>query len=165
MADGGLNKLLDRLRDPATRQRLKNEMSADHPEWENLYIDAGGAEGVMVASVVNPELKQYTGKTVAQIAQAQKKDPLDALFAFVLAAKGLSGALYFIASEDDLQTGLKQPWTSIGLDAGEMPLYGILFEPHSHPRTFGSMPRFLARYLLELHLSSLEHALPKITSP
>jgi len=164
MADGGLNKLLDRLRDPAVRQRLKNEMSADHPEWENLYIDAGGAEGVMVASVVNPQLKQYTGKTVAQIAQQQNKDPLDALFDFVLADKGLSGALYFIASEDDLQTGLKQPWTSIGLDAGEMSLDGILFEPHSHPRTFGSMPRFLGRYSRELHLVSLEQAVRKITS-
>src|SRR5216684_908891 len=164
MADGGLNKLLDRLRDPAVRQRLKNEMSADHPEWENLYIDAGGAEGVMVASVVNPQLKQYTGKTVAQIAQQQNKDPLDALFDFVLADKGLSGALYFIASEDDLQTGLKQPWTSIGLDANEMSLDGILFEPHAHPRTFGSMPRFLGRYSRELHLVSLEQAIRKITS-
>ncbi len=164
MADGGLNKLLERLRDPAVRQRLKSEMSADHPEWENLYIDAGGAEGVMVASVVNPQLKQYTGKTVAQIAQLQNKDPLDALFDFVLADKGLSGALYFIASEDDLQTGLKQPWTSIGLDANEMSLDGILFEPHAHPRTFGSMPRFLGRYSRELHLVSLEQAIRKMTS-
>ena len=164
MADGGLNKLLDRLRDPAIRQRLKSEMSADHPEWENLYIDAGGAEGVMVASVVNPQLKQYAGKTVAQIAQQQNKDPLDALFDFVLADKGLSGALYFIASEDDLQTGLKQPWTSIGLDAGEMSLDGILFEPHAHPRTFGSMPRFLGYYARDRHLASLEDAIRKITS-
>jgi N-acyl-D-aspartate/D-glutamate deacylase len=164
MADGGINKLLERLRDPAVRQRLKSEMSADHPEWENLYIDAGGAEGVMVAAVVNPQLKQYTGKTVAQIAQQQNKDPLDALFDFVLADKGLSGALYFIASEDDLQTGLKQPWTSIGLDANEMSLDGILFEPHAHPRTFGSMPRFLGRYSRELHLVSLEQAIRKMTS-
>jgi N-acyl-D-amino-acid deacylase len=165
VADGGLNKLLERLRDPAVRQRVKTEMSATGERtWENLYLDAGGAPGVMVASVVNPELKQYTGKTVAEIAALQKKDPLDALMDFVLADKGLSGALYFIASEEDLQTGLRQPWTSIGLDANEMSLDGPLFEPHTHPRAFGSMPRFLGHYVRDLQLLPLEQAVRKITS-
>jgi dihydroorotase/N-acyl-D-amino-acid deacylase len=175
VADGGMDKLLERLRDPAVRQRIKTEMSATGERtWENLYLDAGGAPGVMVASVVNPELKQYTGKTVAEIAQAQKvadgkpaqqsKDPLDALMDFVLADKGLSGALYFIASEEDLQTGLRQPWTSIGLDANELSLDGPLFEPHTHPRSFGSMPRFLGHYVRDLQLMPLEQAIRKITS-
>ncbi|HKV93593.1 MAG TPA: D-aminoacylase [Candidatus Angelobacter sp.] len=165
VADGGTGKLLERLRDPAVRQRIKTEMSAtgDHA-WENLYLDAGGALGVMVSSVVNPDLKQYTGKTVAEIAELQKKDPLDALMDFVLADNGLSGALYFIASEDDLQTGLRQPWTSIGLDANELSLDGPLFEPHTHPRAFGSMPRFLGRYVRDLQLMPLEQAIRKITS-
>jgi dihydroorotase/N-acyl-D-amino-acid deacylase len=164
VADGGLNKLLERLQDPAIRARIKSEMGADHPDWENLYFDSGGASGVMVASVFNKDLKQFTGMTVAQIAAAQKKDPLDALFDFILADKGQTGALYFIASEDDLQTGLKQPWTSIGLDANEMPLDGPLYEPHAHPRTFGSMPRFLGHYVRDLHLLPLEQAIRKITS-
>jgi N-acyl-D-amino-acid deacylase len=165
VADGGLNKLLERLHDPAVRQRIKTEMSSTGERtWENLYLDAGGAPGVMVASVVNPDLKQYTGKTVAEIAAAQKKDPLDALMDFVLADKGLSGALYFIASEEDLQTGLRQPWTSIGLDANELSLDGPLFEPHTHPRSFGSMPRFLGHYVRDLQLMPLEQAIRKITS-
>jgi len=180
VADGGLNKLLERLRDPAVRQRIKTEMSATGERtWENLYLDAGGAPGVMVASVVNPELKQYTGKTVAEIAELwkgadgksaqqkpgqQKNDPLDVLMDFVLADKGLSGALYFIASEEDLQTGLRQPWTSIGLDANELSLDGPLFEPHTHPRAFGSMPRFLGHYVRDLQLLPLEQAIRKITS-
>jgi N-acyl-D-amino-acid deacylase len=165
VADGGMDKLLERLRDPAVRQRIKTEMSATGERtWENLYLDSGGAQGVMVASVVNPELKQYTGKTVAEIAQAQRKDSLDALMDFVLADKGLSGALYFIASEEDLQTGLRQPWTSIGLDANELSLDGPLFEPHTHPRSFGSMPRFLGHYVRDLQLMPLEQAIRKITS-
>jgi N-acyl-D-aspartate/D-glutamate deacylase len=160
-----MDKLLERLHDPAVRQRIKTEMSATGERtWENLYLDAGGASGVMVASVVNPELKQYTGKTVAEIATAQKKEPLDALMDFVLADKGLSSALYFIASEEDLQTGLRQPWTSIGLDANEMSLDGLLFEPHTHPRAFGSMPRFLGHYVRDLQLLPLEQAIRKITS-
>jgi N-acyl-D-amino-acid deacylase len=165
VADGGTDKLLERLRDPALRQRIKTEMtSTGERTWENLYLDAGGAAGVMVSSVVNPELKQYTGKTVAEIAGQQKKDPLDALMDFVLADKGLTGALYFIASEDDLQTGLRQPWTSIGLDAGELSLDGPLFEPHTHPRAFGSMPRFLGHYVRDLQLMPMEQAIRKITS-
>jgi dihydroorotase/N-acyl-D-amino-acid deacylase len=165
VADGGMDKLLARLRDPAVRQRIKTEMtSTGERTWENLYLDAGDAPGVMVSSVVNPELKKFTGKTVAEIAEAQKKDPLDALMDFVLADKGLTGALYFIASEDDLQTGLRQPWTSIGLDANEMSMDGALFEPHAHPRTFGSMPRFLGHYVRDLQLIPLEQAIRKITS-
>ncbi|HEY1940460.1 MAG TPA: D-aminoacylase [Candidatus Angelobacter sp.] len=166
VADGGTDKLLERLRDPAVRQRIKSEMSATGERtWENLYLDSGGAPGVMVASVVNPELKQYTGKTVAEVATMQKKsDPLDALMDFVLADKGLSGALYFIASEEDLQTGLRQPWTSIGLDINEMSLDGPLFEPHTHPRGYGSMPRFLGHYVRDLQLLPLEQAIRKITS-
>jgi N-acyl-D-amino-acid deacylase len=165
VADGGYDKLLERLQDPAVRQRIKTEMSATGERtWENLYLDAGGAPGVMVAAVVNPDLKQFTGKTVAEIAAQQKKDPLDALMDFVLADKGLSSALYFIASEEDLQTGLRQPWTSIGLDAGELSLDGPLFEPHTHPRAFGSMPRFLGHYVRDLQLLPLEQAIRKITS-
>ena len=164
VADGGLEKLLERLRDPAVCTRIKNEMGSEHPEWENLYFYSGGASGVMVASVINKDLKQYTGKTVAQIAAEQKKDPLDAMFDFILADKGQTGALYFIASEEDLQYGLKQPWTSIGLDANEMPPDGPLFEPHAHPRTWGSMPRFLGHYVRDLHLMPLEQAIRKITA-
>ena len=164
VADGGAQKLLERLRDPGLRQRIKQEMAATHDDWENLYLDAGGATGVMISSVVNPDLKQYTGKTVAEVAAQQKKDPLEALFDFVLADKGLTGALYFIANEDDLQYGLKQPWSSIGLDAGESPLDGPLFEPHGHPRAFGSMPRFLGHYVRDLKMMPLEQAIRKITS-
>jgi len=164
VADGGMPKLLERLHDPAIRARIKTEMAEEHAGWENLYLAAGGASGVMVASVFNKDLKQFTGKTVEEIARIQHKDALDALFDFVLADGGQSGALYFIAGEDDLQYGLKQPFTSIGLDAGEEPLDGLLYEPHGHPRAFGSMPRFLGHYTRDLHLLPLEQAVRKITS-
>jgi dihydroorotase/N-acyl-D-amino-acid deacylase len=164
IADGGLDKALARLRDPAVRARIKTELAEEHAEWENLYLMSGGASGVMLSSVVSKDLKPLAGKTIAQIAQEQKKDPLDTLFDLVLADQGQASALYFIASEEDLQFGLKQPFTSIGLDAGEMPLDGPLFEPHAHPRTFGSMPRFLGHYVRDLKLLPLEQAIRKITS-
>jgi dihydroorotase/N-acyl-D-amino-acid deacylase len=164
VADGGLDPLLARLHDRQVRQRIRNEMAADHPQWENLYFDSGGPSGIMVAAVVNPDLKQFTGKTLEQIAAEQKKDAFETLFDFILADKGQTGALYFTANEKDLQYGLRQPWTSIGLDAGEMPLDGPLYEPHAHPRTWGSMPRFLGHYVRDMGLMPLEQAVSKITS-
>ncbi|HUO15703.1 MAG TPA: D-alanyl-D-alanine carboxypeptidase/D-alanyl-D-alanine-endopeptidase [Verrucomicrobiae bacterium] len=164
VADGGPEKLLERLKDPKVRAKIKSEMTSDHPNWENLYFDSGGAKGVMVAGVVNDDLKKYNGKTVAQIAADQKKAPLDALFDFILADKGQTGALYFIASEKDLQYGLKQPWTSLCLDAPEMSLDGPLFEPHTHPRSFGAMTRFLGYYVRDQHLLPIEQAIRKMTS-
>ncbi|MGH9775975.1 MAG: N-acyl-D-amino-acid deacylase family protein [Candidatus Acidiferrales bacterium] len=164
VADGGPQKLLERLHDPKIRARIKSEMAAEHSNWENLYFACGGAEGVMISGVVNPELKKYDGKTVAEMARAEHKQALDALFDFVIADNAQTGALYFMASEQDLQYGLKQPWTSIGLDAGELSLDGPLFEPHTHPRAFGSMPRFLGHYVRDLHLVPLEQGIRKITS-
>ncbi len=164
VADGGMEKLLERLRDSAVRQRIRGEMGSDHPDWENLYSYTGGASGVMIASVMNPELKKFEGKTVADVATTEEKDPLDTLFDLILADRGQTGALYFMANEEDLQYGLKQPWTSIGLDAGETSLDGLLFEQHGHPRAFGSMPRFLGHYARDLHLLRLEEAVRKITS-
>jgi len=164
VADGGLEKLLQRLHDPATRAKIKAEMAADHPNWENIYFDSGEGSGVLVSGVVNPEMKKFDGKTIAQIAEAQKKSQLDALFDFVIADKGQTGALYFMASENDLIYGLKQPWTSLCLDAGEMSLDGPLYERHSHPRAFGAMPRFLGHYVRDQHLLPLEQGIRKMTS-
>jgi len=164
VADGGMQKLLDRLKDPATRAKIKQEMATEHDNWENLYLGSGGASGVLISGIVNPDLKKYDGQTLAKIADEQKKAPLDALFDLVLADKGQTGAIYFIANEDDLRSGLKQPWTSIGLDAGELSLDGPLYEPHSHPRAFGSMPRLLGHYVRDEQLLPLEQAIRKITS-
>lgn len=164
VAVGGVDKLLNRLRDPAIRARIKREMVADHQDWENLYYDSGGGSGVLISVVFNPALKKYAGKTIAQIAKMEQKPELDAMLDFILADKGLTGALYFIADENDLKYALKQPWTSICLDANELSLDGPLFEPHTHPRSFGAFPRFLGRYVRDEHLMPLAEAIRKITA-
>ena len=164
VADGGPQKLLARLKDPAVRARIKKELAGDHPDWENLYYDCGGASGVLISSIQNPELKQFEGKTVADVARIWKKSPEDALMDFVLADSAQTAAIYFMASEEDLKTGLKQPWTSLCLDANEMSLDGPIFEPHTHPRAFGAMPRFLGHYVRDEHLMPLSAAIRKMTS-
>lgn len=164
VADGGTEKLLQRIQDPATRVKIKSEMAADHPNWENLFFDSNNGAGVMVSGVNNPEFKKYDGKTIAQIAVLEKKSELDTLMDFIIADKAQTGALYFMASEVDLQTGLKQAWTSLCLDAGETSLDGPLFEEHNHPRAFGAMPRFLGRYVRDMKLLPLEQGIRKMTS-
>ena len=108
--------------------------------------------------------KKYDGKTLAEMAKGENKDELDALMDFVIADKARTGAIYFIASEEDLVYGLKQRWTSIGLDGSETSLDGPLFEEHNHPRAFGSMPGFLGRYVRDQKLMPLEEGIRKITS-
>jgi N-acyl-D-amino-acid deacylase len=163
-ADGGPQKLLARLKEPAVRARIKRDLAGDHPDWENLYYDCGGAPGVLVASAQNSDLKQFEGKTVEDVAKTWKKSPEDALMDLVLADNAQTGAIYFMASEEDLKIGLAQPWTSIGLDSGEMSLDGPIYEPHTHPRAWGSMPRFLGHFVRDQHLLPLEAAIRKITS-
>jgi N-acyl-D-amino-acid deacylase len=164
VADGGVQKLLARLKDPEVRARIKKELMGDHPDWENLYYDCGGAAGVLISSAQKPDLKSFEGKTVEDVSKIWKKSPEDTLMDFVLADSAQTGAIYFMASEEDLRTGLSQPWTSIGLDANEMSLDGPTYEPHTHPRAFGSMPRFLGHYVRDEHLLPLEAAVRKITS-
>ncbi len=163
IASGGTQKLLERLRDPATRDKVRQELASEHKDWENLYL-ACGPSGVKIASVGNPDLRRYLGKSIADIAAAEGKDPLDALFDFVLSDKAQTGAIYFMASEEDSHVALRQPWTSVGLDADEMSLDGPLFEPHTHPRAFGSMPRILGRYCRDDRLLPMEDCIRKITS-
>jgi N-acyl-D-amino-acid deacylase len=164
VADGGTQKLLERLKDPAIRARIKKDLVGDHPDWENLFYDCGGATGVLIASAESKDLKQFEGKTVDDVAKAWKKSPEDTLMDFVIADHAQTGAIYFMASEEDVRTGLSQTWTSIGLDANEMSLDGPTYEAHTHPRAFGSMPRFLGHYVRDEHLMPLEAAIRKITS-
>jgi N-acyl-D-amino-acid deacylase len=163
-AAGGPAIEIERLHDPKIRARIKLEMAVSHTDWENIYLASGGAGGVMIASVFDPELKKYEGKTVAEMAASEHKTPVDALMDFVIKDNLQTGALYFFASEPDLQTGLKQSWTSIGLDANEESLDGPLFNPHDHPRTWGAMPRFLGHYSRDLKMMPMEQAVRKITS-
>jgi N-acyl-D-amino-acid deacylase len=164
VADGGREKMLERLRDPESRARIKQELAEDHPDWENFYLDAGGAGGILIASTQAPALKQFEGKTLEEVANAWRKSPIDALMDFVLADPGRTQTIYFLGSEEDLKRGLEQPWTSLGLDYGEMSLDGPIHEAHGHPRAFGSMPRFLGHYVRDEKLLTWEEAIRKLTS-
>lgn len=161
---GGREALLGRLRDPATRTRLRAEISRPGEDWENFYWMAGGAEGVLVSSVNHPELKAYEGKRLAEVARERGEDPLEALFDVLVADQAQTGAIYFLMSEEDMQAALQQPWTSIGTDYPEVRTEGPLSTWTPHPRAYGSFPRILGRYVREQKLLTLEEAIRKMTS-
>src|SRR5260370_38820228 len=102
VADGGVQELLERLKDPAVRARIKKDLAGDHSDWENLLFDCGGAAGVLISSTENPDLKQFAGRTLDEVAKTWKKSPGDTLMDFVLGDKAQTRAIYFIASQEDL---------------------------------------------------------------
>ena len=161
--EGGNEKMLERLRDPATRERIKKEISEEQNDWENIYLGSGMADGVLIGAVVNRELESLQGKRLSEIAHEQKKDPLDALLDLILADHAQTGAIYFMMSEDDMRAAMQAPFVSFCTDSGARAADGPLSGSKSHPRGWGGYPRILGRYVREEKLLSLESAIQKMT--
>jgi N-acyl-D-amino-acid deacylase len=162
--DGGTDAFVGRLKDSAVRAQIKKDLAGPGVGFENLWLAAGGADGVMVASVLNPDSKKYEGNTVSQIAQMENKDPLDAALDLVIANHDNVGALYFMMSEDEVKLAMQQPWVSVGTDHPEVSPTGPLSEGRAHPRGYGSFARILGKYVREEHVITLEDAIRKFTS-
>src|SRR5271167_186954 len=161
---GGPDEFVKRLKDPALREQIRRDIASTDHSFENLWKGAGGADGVLVTSVLNPELRKYEGKTVALIGKMENKDPLDALMDLVIADRDNTNAVYFLMSEDDVELAMRQPWVSVGTDYGAVNLTGPLGESKSHPRAYGSFARILGKYVREEHNLRLEDAIRKFTS-
>jgi N-acyl-D-amino-acid deacylase len=163
--EGGREKLLERLKDPKTRERLKSEIKTGSPGWWNIVEASGGWENIVLVNAQNKDNEKYQGKSLAQIAKELNKEPVDAAWDLVAQGTGRVTALYHMMSEDDIVTALKFPWTSIGSDAGAAARpstpdgLGL-----AHPRSYGNHPRLIARYVREKKVLSLEEAIRKMTS-
>jgi dihydroorotase/N-acyl-D-amino-acid deacylase len=161
--EGGIEKMLLRLRDPETRTKIKNDIKTDSREWENIYLGSGGPDGVLISSVVDRSLEGMQGRRLSEIAQEQKKDPLETLFDLILADHGQTGAIYFMMNESDLRAAMRAPFVSFCTDSGARALDGPLAGAKSHPRGWGTYPRILGRYVREERLLTLEQAINKMT--
>src|SRR5688572_9123713 len=164
-AEGGRDKLIERLKDPATRSRLKNEIKTGSPGWWNIVEAAGGWKQVVLASSGNPDHKRFENKNIEQIGKEWNKDPSDAAFDLILEGSGRTGALYFMMSESDVETALKYPWISLGSDAAAS-LQPV--DPNTagngHPRGYGNFPRVIAEYVRKKKIITLPEAIRKMTS-
>jgi N-acyl-D-amino-acid deacylase len=162
--EGGADEFVKRLKNPATRQQIRKALDTTGGSFENLWREVGGADGVMVVSVLDPKLRKYEGKKISEIAKMDNKDPVDALMDLVIADRDNVGAVYFLMSEPDVKLAMQQPWVSVGTDYGAINPTGPLGESKAHPRAYGSFARILGKYVREEHNLRLEDAIRKFTS-
>jgi N-acyl-D-amino-acid deacylase len=162
--EGGRTAMVKRLSDTPTRAKIKAEILQPTTAWENQYLGSGGAAGILVSAVGRAELKKYQGRTLDDIAKAERKDPLDVLMDLIVEDDTTGSGIMFFMSEDDMRTALKHPLVMLGTDSGGMapdsppPTAGV------HPRAWGSAARILGKYVREEQLLSLEEAVRKMTS-
>jgi len=162
---GGRAPMLERLRDPAARERMKKDMQEGLPGWYSHYRAVKGWTGVIVSFVRAPQNKKYEGKSFdAVIAERPGRDPLDVLFDFILEEGGSVPACFFHMSEEDVRRAMQFPWVSVGSDGSAAAPEGPLSGGSPHPRWYGTFPRILGRYVRELKALTLEDAVRKMTS-
>jgi N-acyl-D-amino-acid deacylase len=161
--EGGDAKMVARLKDPATRARIKREMETSTAGWDNEWLEIPGPEAILVSVVQNRELLPLQGKTIAQIAQAEHKDSIEAIFDLLIQDPAMSVAV-FAMSEQDIAYALKQPWVSIDNDSQGTEPDGLLGQEHPHPRAYGTFPRILRKYVREEKLLPLPDAIRKFSA-
>jgi dihydroorotase/N-acyl-D-amino-acid deacylase len=162
--DGGDAKLIERLRDPAARRRIRREMLDSAGTWDNEWQEIPGPSSVLIGVVQNPALKAYQGKTLAQVAALRGTDAIDALLDILAEDKAYTYVAVFGMAEPDIALALKQPWVSIDNDSQGTTPDGPLGEEHPHPRAYGTFPRILRKYVREEKRLTLEDAIRKFTS-
>ena len=162
--DGGDAKLIDRLKDPATRARIRKDMLTPSKEWDNEWQEIPGPEAVMIGVVQNPKLMPMQGKRLTEVAKIWNKDPMDALFDLLIEDNAFTNVAVFGMSEPDVVLALQQPWVAIDNDSSGASPEGILGQEHPHPRAYGTFPRILRKYVREEKKLTLEDAIRKFSA-
>ncbi len=162
--DGGDAKLIERLKDPGTRARIRKEMEAAGGNWENEWQEVTGPESILVGAVQNPKLIPLQGKTIAQIAKIWGKEPIDTVFDLLIEDRAFTQVAIFMMSEPDIALALQQPWVSICNDSQGTAPDGLLGKEHPHPRAYGTFPRILSKYVREEKKLTLPDAIRKFSA-
>ncbi|SEH10795.1 N-acyl-D-amino-acid deacylase [Sphingopyxis sp. YR583] len=160
---GGLEKWIERLKDPAIRARVAAEMKQPGNNWENLYFGAG-ADKMILSGFKNDALKPLTGKTLAEVAAMRGKSPEETAMDLVVEDGSRVGTVYFLMSEDNVRKQIQLPWMSFGSDAASQAAEGVFLKSGAHPRTYGNFSRLLGRYVRDEKLISLEQAVYRLTT-
>ena len=162
--DGGDRKMIERLKDPAMRARIRKDMLSKDATWENEWQEIPGPEAIVIAVVANKALLPLQGKTLAQIAKERGKDPIETLMDILVEDDAFTSNAVFGMSEPDVALALQQPWTSVDNDSQGTAPDGVLATEHPHPRAYGTFPRILRKYVREEHRLTLEDAIRKFTA-
>ncbi len=161
--DGGEMKMVERLKDPAVRARIRKEMMTPDSTWDNEWQEIPGPEAILVSVVQNPKLLPLQGKTIKAIADERGKDGIDTIMDLLIDDPGMSVAV-FAMSEKDIALALQQPWVSVDNDSQGTAPDGLLGKEHPHPRAYGTFPRILRKYVREDKLLTLPDAIRKFSA-
>jgi N-acyl-D-amino-acid deacylase len=162
--DGGDAKLIARLKDPATRARIRKDMQTPSTTWDNEWNEIAGPDAILLCVVQNAKLLPLQGKTIAEIAQLWKKDPFDTIFDILIEDNGTTEVAVFGMFEPDVRLALQQPWVSVCNDSAGTATDGLLGQEHPHPRAYGTFPRILRKYVREDGALTLPDAIRKFSA-
>jgi dihydroorotase/N-acyl-D-amino-acid deacylase len=162
--DGGDAKLIERMKDPVTRARIRKDMTTPTTEWDNEWLAIPGPESILLCVVQNPALQPLQGKTLAQAAALRHQDPIDALLDILIEDEAYTSVAVFGMDEPDVTLALQQPWVAIDNDSEGTSPTGLLGEEHPHPRAYATFPRILRKYVRDEHKLTLQDAIRKFTA-
>ena len=161
--DGGTAKLVERLKDPATRARIRKDILTPSKDWDNEWQEIPGPDAIMIGAVVSEKLLPLQGKRLSEIAKLWNEDPMDTLFDFLIEDSSSEVAVFGM-SQPDVTLALQQPWVAIDNDSEGTSPEGLLGQAHPHPRAYGTFPRVLAKYVREEKVLTLEDAIRKFSA-
>jgi N-acyl-D-amino-acid deacylase len=162
--DGGDAKLIERLKDPAMRARIRKEMLTPSTTWDNEWNEIEGPQAILLSVVQNPKLLPLQGKTIAEIAALRKTDAIDTIFDILIEDNAATEVAVFGMSEPDVRLALQQPWVSVCNDSQGTATDGLLGQQHPHPRAYGTFPRILRKYVREDGALTLADAIRKFSA-
>lgn len=162
--DGGEEALLNRLKDPETRAKIKQDILTPSDEWENMYLEANDPSRILLAGFKSPTLKPLQGKTLAEVAKERGAHPVDTLIDLLIEDEGRIFTMYFTISEDNIRKQVQLPWVAFDSDAQSMAPEGIFLKSNPHPRAYGNFARLLAKYVRDEQLVTLQDAVRRLTS-
>ena len=161
--DGGTAKLVERLKVPATRERIRKDLLTPSKDWDNEWQEIAGPDAIMIGAVENLDLLPMQGKRLSEIAKLWNKDPMDALFDFLIQDPS-TGVAVFAMSQPDVTLALQQPWVAIDNDSEGTSPEGLLGRAHPHPRAYGTFPQILSKVVREEKVLTLEDAIRKFSA-
>ena len=162
--EGGYNEWAKRLKDPAIRARVAQEMRTPTAEWENLFTAVGTPDRIILVGFRNDSLKPLTGKTLAEVAQMRGKSPEETAMDLVVEDGSRVGTVYFLMSEENVRRQIAIPWMSFGSDGGAPAAEGVFLRSNPHPRAYGNFARLLGRYVRDEKIIPLEEAIRRLTT-
>jgi N-acyl-D-amino-acid deacylase len=161
--DGGYPALFKRLRDPATREKIKAEVQTPTDKWENLYLAAGSPEKILLSGFKSEKLKPLTGKSLAEVAKMRGKDPIETAMDLISEDESRIDTIYFLMSEENVKKEIVKPWVSFGSDEASQAPEGNFMKSNCHPRAYGNFVRVLGKYSRDEKVLTLEQAVRKLS--